>query len=65
MSGMAKNVEQAKFEMPSVPKIAIVTEPHVAKMISMGKFHRTFAGSGIYNLAAATLLLEQFLTNFL
>lgn len=28
----------------------------VAKMISMGRFHRTFAGSGLYNLAAAALL---------
>lgn len=28
----------------------------VAKMVSMGRFHRTFAGSGLYNLAAATLL---------
>src|SRR5699024_9804027 len=28
----------------------------VAKMVSMGKLHRTFAGSGLYNLAAATLL---------
>ncbi|WP_045575246.1 PrpF domain-containing protein [Desulfosporosinus sp. I2] len=28
----------------------------VAKMVSMGKFHRTFAGSGLYCLAAATLL---------
>ncbi|WP_400164558.1 PrpF domain-containing protein [Brevibacillus sp. TJ4] len=28
----------------------------VAKMVSMGKFHRTFAGSGLYCLAAAALL---------
>ncbi|SDI55113.1 PrpF domain-containing protein [Natribacillus halophilus] len=28
----------------------------VAKMISMGKVHRTFAGSGLYNLAASTRL---------
>lgn len=28
----------------------------VAKMVSMGRFHRTFAGSGLYNLAAAALL---------
>ncbi|REB08793.1 PrpF protein [Sporosarcina sp. BI001-red] len=28
----------------------------IARMISMGKFHRTFAGSGLYNLAAMTLL---------
>ncbi|WP_432361300.1 PrpF domain-containing protein [Sporosarcina sp. UB5] len=28
----------------------------VAKMVSMNRFHRTFAGSGLYNLAAATLL---------
>ena len=25
-------------------------------MVSMGRFHRTFAGSGLYNLAAAALL---------
>lgn len=28
----------------------------VAKMVSMHKFHRTFAGSGLYNLAASVLL---------
>lgn len=28
----------------------------LAKMISMGSVHRTFAGSGLYNLAAATVL---------
>lgn len=28
-----------------------------ARMVSMGKFHRTFAGSGLYNLASAVLLL--------
>ncbi|TDF95145.1 PrpF domain-containing protein [Paenibacillus piri] len=28
----------------------------VAKMLSMGSFHRTFAGSGLYNIAAAALL---------
>ena len=28
----------------------------IAKMVSMGRFHRTFAGSGLYNLAAAALL---------
>ncbi|MFC5604778.1 PrpF domain-containing protein [Sporosarcina koreensis] len=28
----------------------------VAKMVSMNRFHRTFAGSGLYNLAAACLL---------
>lgn len=27
-----------------------------AKMVSMGKFHRTFAGSGLYNLAGSVLL---------
>ena len=27
-----------------------------ARMISMGKFHRTFAGSGLYNLAGSVLL---------
>ena len=28
----------------------------IARMVSMGKFHRTFAGSGLYNLAAVLLL---------
>lgn len=28
----------------------------IARMISMGKFHRTFAGSGLYNLAAVLLV---------
>ncbi len=27
-----------------------------ARMVSMGKFHRTFAGSGLYNLAGSVLL---------
>lgn len=30
----------------------------IARMVSMGKFHRTFAGSGLYNLASMTLLEE-------
>lgn len=30
----------------------------IAKMISMGNVHHTFAGSGLYNLAATTLLLD-------
>lgn len=30
----------------------------VAKMLSMGKFHRTFAGSGLYNLAAAVKISD-------
>lgn len=34
----------------------------VAKMVSMKKFHRTFAGSGLYNLAA-TLLLDGTIPN--
>lgn len=38
----------------------------VARMISMGTFHRTFAGSGLYCLAAASILPDtvpnQFLT---
>ncbi|ARK24446.1 PrpF protein [Sporosarcina sp. P37] len=28
----------------------------IARMLSMGKFHRTFAGSGLYNLASALLI---------
>lgn len=28
----------------------------ITKMVSMGRFHRTFAGSGLYNLAATALL---------
>ncbi|MFT4415443.1 PrpF domain-containing protein [Fredinandcohnia humi] len=73
-TGMHPSIEAAK-ETPSVPKIAIVTEPQdyvissgtvvraedvdiVAKMLSMGKFHRTFAGSGLYCIAAAALLSD-------
>ncbi|PID20556.1 PrpF protein [Sporosarcina sp. P3] len=34
----------------------------IARMISMGKFHRTFAGSGLYNLAS-TLLIDGTIPN--
>ncbi|PSL36258.1 hypothetical protein B0H99_10779 [Planomicrobium soli] len=71
-SGMVGTEQEAK-RIPSIPKVAIVLQPHdyftsdgrmisaeevdiVAKMVSMGKFHRTFAGSGLYNLAASALL---------
>ena len=71
-AGMSKTEDEAR-QTPSIPKIAIVTEPQdyvtstgklikaedvdiAAKMLSMGKFHRTFAGSGLYCIAAATLL---------
>ncbi|WP_209125074.1 PrpF domain-containing protein [Alkalihalobacillus sp. BA299] len=37
----------------------------VAKMVSMGRFHRTFAGSGLYNLAAAVLLSRTIPNHFL
>ena len=33
----------------------------VAKMVSMNRFHRTFAGSGLYNLAASSLLPDTVL----
>ncbi|PID14868.1 PrpF protein [Sporosarcina sp. P34] len=34
----------------------------IARMVSMGKFHRTFAGSGLYNLAS-TLLIDGTIPN--
>ncbi|PIC70247.1 PrpF protein [Sporosarcina sp. P16b] len=34
----------------------------IARMVSMGKFHRTFAGSGLYNLAS-TLLINGTIPN--
>lgn len=36
----------------------------VAKMVSMYKFHRTFAGSGLYNLAASVLLKDTIPNQF-
>ncbi|MFJ7734918.1 PrpF domain-containing protein [Lysinibacillus sp. NPDC097287] len=71
-SGLCRTIEEAR-QFPSVPKIAIVSEPMdyitssgklikqdevdvVARMLSMGKFHRTFAGSGLYNIAGAAIL---------
>lgn len=36
----------------------------VAKMVSMHKFHRTFAGSGLYNLAASVLLKDTIPNQF-
>lgn len=71
-AGMSKTEDEARLT-PSIPKIAIVSEPQdyvtsagklikaeevdiVAKMISMGNFHRTFAGSGLNCLGSAALL---------
>ncbi|MDF2683197.1 MAG: PrpF protein [Brevibacillus sp.] len=71
-AGMEKTVEDAKrapavpkVAIVSVPQDYITASGKVikaedvdivAKMVSMGRFHRTFAGSGLYNLAAAVLL---------
>ena len=71
-SGMAKNEEEARAipSIPKIALVAsphdygtstgkqIKAEDIdiVAKMVSMKKLHRTFAGSGLYNLAAAVLL---------
>ncbi|WP_010283499.1 PrpF domain-containing protein [Bacillus timonensis] len=70
--GVAKNEEEAKNipSIPKLALVAsphdYVTSGGkvikadeidiVAKMISMKRFHRTFAGSGLYNLAATALL---------
>lgn len=70
--GVAKNEEEAKNipSIPKIAIVAsphdYVTSAGkeikaddidiVAKMVSMKKFHRTFAGSGLYNLAATALL---------
>ncbi|MDR4887160.1 PrpF domain-containing protein [Fredinandcohnia sp. QZ13] len=71
-SGVAKNEYEAKSipSIPKIALVAsphdYVTSTGkkikaddidiVAKMISMKRFHRTFAGSGLYNLAASALL---------
>ncbi|WP_099353441.1 PrpF domain-containing protein [Fredinandcohnia onubensis] len=70
--GIAKNEDEAKNipSIPKIAVVAsphdyvTSTGKHikandidiVAKMVSMKKFHRTFAGSGLYNLAATALL---------
>lgn len=72
LSGMAETESEAKripsipkVAIVSKPHDYITSQGHlikaeevdiVAKMVSMGKFHRTFAGSGLYNLAASALL---------
>ncbi|QQK76992.1 PrpF protein [Salicibibacter cibarius] len=71
-SGMEKTIENARRApaIPKVTLVAppqtytttsgtTINEEDIditAKMISMGKVHRTFAGSGLYNLAASTFL---------
>lgn len=71
-SGMEETVEHARKApaVPKVTLVAppqtyvstsgvTINEKDIditAKMISVGKVHRTFAGSGLYNLAASTLL---------
>nr|WP_282936220.1 PrpF domain-containing protein [Paenibacillus sp. RC67] len=69
-AGMAKSPEQVAGSVPKIAIVSkphdYVTSTGkrikkedidiVAKMLSMGKFHRTFAGSGLYNIAAAALL---------
>ncbi|QQK80851.1 PrpF protein [Salicibibacter cibi] len=71
-SGMEETIEQArkapavpKVALVAPPRTYVTTSGTTinkkdiditAKMISMGKVHRTFAGSGLYNLAASTLL---------
>ncbi len=71
-AGIAKNEDEAKNipSIPKIAIVAsphdYVTSAGehinandidiVAKMVSMKKFHRTFAGSGLYNLASSALL---------
>jgi 2-methylaconitate cis-trans-isomerase PrpF len=71
-SGMAETVEMAKLKpaVPKVALVAepqdyitssgiLIKKEEVdivGKMISMGRFHRTFAASGLFNLASAALL---------
>ncbi|MGG0550437.1 PrpF domain-containing protein [Priestia megaterium] len=71
-SGMAKTVDEAKQtpSIPKIAIVArpqdYITSSGklikadevdmVAKMLSMGKFHRTFAGSGLYCMGAASLI---------
>ena len=71
-SGLTKSLEEAadapaipKIAIVSPPCDYVTTSGKeikkeevdiVTKMVSMGRFHRTFAGSGLYNLAAAVLL---------
>ncbi|AXF55702.1 PrpF domain-containing protein [Salicibibacter kimchii] len=71
-SGMEETVENARKTpaVPKITLVAppqtyvstsgtTINEKDIdvtAKMISMGKVHRTFAGSGLYNLAASILL---------
>ncbi len=82
-AGMAKNEEEARnipsipkiaivasphdYETSAGKQIKADEIDIVAKMVSMKKFHRTFAGSGLYNLAATALLEgtvpNQFATN--
>lgn len=73
-SGMADSPEMArevpsipKVALVSAPCDYVATSGEtiradevdiIARMISMGKFHWTFAGSGLYNLASMTLLEE-------
>lgn len=71
-AGLSDSLESArelasipKIAIVSAPKDYVSTSGEmikakevdiIARMISMGKFHRTFAGSGLYNLAAMVLL---------
>lgn len=71
-AGMSKSVQEArktgsipKISIVTNPQDYITSEGRViqeenvdvvAKMVSMGNFHRTFAASGLYCLAAAILL---------
>ncbi|MFS0645120.1 PrpF domain-containing protein [Siminovitchia sp. 179-K 8D1 HS] len=71
-AGMAKTIDEArnipsipKIALIGKPHMYATTSgitiykdevDIVAKMVSMNRFHRTFAGSGLYNLAASVLL---------
>lgn len=71
-SGMAKDTEGARAvpSIPKIAVVAppcdyrtasgkLIRKEEVdivSRMVSMGRFHRTFAGSGLYNLAAVSLI---------
>ncbi|RXZ42599.1 2-methylaconitate cis-trans isomerase PrpF family protein [Crenobacter cavernae] len=69
--GLAKTVAEATFERPAVPKISFISPARVegteinARIVSMGKLHHAYTGTGAIALAAAAAMKDTVVSDML
>ncbi|TCP12428.1 2-methylaconitate cis-trans isomerase [Crenobacter luteus] len=69
--GLAKTVAEATFERPAVPKISFISPARVegtelnARIVSMGKLHHAYTGTGAIALATAAAMKDTVVSDML